>query len=47
MYFQKIRRISVVVTSSNMKPNWRKAPFLIGKAQDELHHINRNRAERR
>ena len=35
MYFQNIRRISVAVTSSNRKLNLRKAPFLIGKAQDE------------
>ena len=35
MNFQNIRRISVAVTSSNTKSNWRKAPFPIGKAQDE------------
>ena len=35
MYFQDIRRISVAVISSNRKSNLRKAPFPIGKAQDE------------
>ena len=35
MYFQDIRRISVAVISSNTKSNLRKAPFPIGKAQDE------------
>ena len=35
MYFQNIRRVSVVVTSSNTKSNQKKAPFPIGKTQDE------------
>ena len=35
MYFQDIRRISVAVISSKTKSNSRKAPFPIGKAQDE------------
>ena len=35
MYFQDIRRISVAVISSNTKSILRKAPFPIGKAQDE------------
>ena len=35
MYFKDIRRISVAVISSNTKLNLRKAPFPIGKAQDE------------
>ena len=35
LYFKNIRQISVAVTSSNTKSNLRKAPFSIGKAQDE------------
>ena len=35
MYFQNIRRISVAVISSNTKSNLKRAPFPIGKAQDE------------
>ena len=35
MSSQDIRRTSVAVISSNTKSNLRKAPFPIGKAQDE------------
>ena len=35
MYSQDIRREPVAVISSNTKSNLRKAPFPIGKAQDE------------
>ena len=35
MYFQNIRRISVAVISSKTKSNLKRAPFPIGKAQDE------------
>ena len=35
MYFQNKKRISVAVTSSNTKLNLKRAPFPIGKAQDE------------
>ena len=35
MYFQNIRRISVAVISSNTKSNLKRAPFPIGKAQNE------------
>ena len=35
MYFQNIRRISVAVTSLNTKSNLRRAPFPIGKEQEE------------
>ena len=35
MYFQNVRRISVVATSSNTKSKFRRAPFPTGKAQDE------------
>ena len=33
MYFQNIKRISVDVTSSNMKLNWKKVPFRTEKAR--------------
>ena len=35
MYFENIKRISVAVTSSNTKLNWKKVPFRTDKAQDE------------
>ena len=35
VFFKNIRRISVAVTSSNTKLNWKKAPFRTEKAGDE------------
>ena len=35
MYFHDIRRISVAVILSSTKSNLKRAPFPIGKAQDE------------
>ena len=47
MYFQDITRISIAVTSSNAKLNWKKAPFRTEKARDEWRHTSRKRAERK
>ena len=47
MFFQNIKRMSVAVTSSNTKLNWKKVPFHTEKARDKWRHTSRKRAERK